>query len=279
MTAYVHIGTPKTGTTTIQKFLSINSCNIRKQGVVYIKSIEKNYQHWLLVDIVYDIIKKYPDGYSDKCAKYIKNSRVFELLKKEILYYNRKGYDFFIFSTEGITREFYDIKFIYILKYILNILGFSKIYIVVYFRNIINFLSSFSIQNVRTGNPTISSDMINPELNPVLFVMNYKWIIDKYSEVFGKSNLIIRVFDYKMFIENNLLKDFIYVLKLKWDSNFYIPEDQNKALNLIGVELQRRINKILPNEYYNNISCIKKQINPLRNFISSFIKKHFSFSV
>lgn len=38
MTAYIHIGTPKTGTTSIQKFITLNLDLFLQQGMVYPKN-------------------------------------------------------------------------------------------------------------------------------------------------------------------------------------------------------------------------------------------------
>ncbi|EEL2826048.1 hypothetical protein HAQ24_001766, partial [Campylobacter coli] len=45
MTAYIHIGTPKTGTTSIQKFITLNLDLFLQQGMVYPKTFCVNNQH------------------------------------------------------------------------------------------------------------------------------------------------------------------------------------------------------------------------------------------
>ncbi|EAM0837733.1 hypothetical protein D4A63_09900, partial [Campylobacter coli] len=51
MIAYVHIGTPKTGTTTIQNFL-FNQDKIKKYGFYYPKNFISKQQHWPLMTAV-----------------------------------------------------------------------------------------------------------------------------------------------------------------------------------------------------------------------------------
>ena len=41
MTAYVHIGTPKTGTTSIQNFCEINRLLLLEQGYLYSENVDK----------------------------------------------------------------------------------------------------------------------------------------------------------------------------------------------------------------------------------------------
>lgn len=48
MTAYVHIGTPKTGTTTIQTFMAKNNEALKQKGFLYSTSIIAGWQHWRL---------------------------------------------------------------------------------------------------------------------------------------------------------------------------------------------------------------------------------------
>lgn len=45
MTAYLHIGTPKTGTTSLQNFLIINENKVLNQAYIYPKSLRVANRH------------------------------------------------------------------------------------------------------------------------------------------------------------------------------------------------------------------------------------------
>ncbi|EOG1381512.1 hypothetical protein ACK3EZ_001444 [Campylobacter coli] len=72
----------------------------------------------------------------------------------------------------------------------------------------------------------------------------YKTICKNYINVFGKENIIVRLFDKNEFYQGDLLKDFIHSIGLEWDNKFRIPERENETLDLIGFELQGRLNKL-----------------------------------
>ncbi|MCV3554124.1 hypothetical protein L8X50_08235, partial [Campylobacter sp. CNRCH_2013_0898h] len=61
---------------------------------------------------------------------------------------------------------------------------------------------------------------------------------------FGKENLIVRLFDNNEFYQGDLLKDFIHSIDLEWDDEFIIPPKQNESLDLLGIELLRRLNSL-----------------------------------
>ncbi|HEC1793215.1 TPA: hypothetical protein R1734_001559 [Campylobacter lari] len=69
MTAYVHIGTPKTGTTSIQNSLHYNNEVLAKQNVRYSQNVvfenktENEYQHWFFVSVVDSMLKKFNNEY------------------------------------------------------------------------------------------------------------------------------------------------------------------------------------------------------------------------
>lgn len=52
MTCYLHIGVPKTGTTSVQNFLYTNRQVLQKQGFLYPVSALHTHQHAALVSII-----------------------------------------------------------------------------------------------------------------------------------------------------------------------------------------------------------------------------------
>ncbi|EFD4852404.1 hypothetical protein HG276_001828, partial [Campylobacter coli] len=83
------------------------------------------------------------------------------------------------------------------------------------------------------------------------------------------ENLIVRLFDKSEFYQGDLLKDFVHSIGLKWDNEFVIPPKQNESLDLIGVEILRRVNNLLP-------LFVNEDRNYLRGDLNYFIQKYFS---
>ncbi|EAH4980027.1 hypothetical protein D6609_06925, partial [Campylobacter coli] len=114
MTAYIHIGTPKTGTTSIQKFITLNLDLFLQQGMVYPKTFCVNNQH---AKIAY-IIKNMKSDFNF----WLNQEVVF--LRNEIS--ENKKYTF-LFSSEMISLYINESYTLIRLKELFNWLGFKNI--------------------------------------------------------------------------------------------------------------------------------------------------------
>ncbi|HEC1784728.1 TPA: hypothetical protein R1727_001135, partial [Campylobacter lari] len=269
MTAYVHIGTEKTGTTTIQQFLLENYNLLLKQNMVYPKSFLKGNQHWWIADLACDVTLNKVDDF----RKIILNGDYLSVIN-EINQHRDKR---FIFSSEGICRNCFCKEHIYNLSNIFKIFGFDKIYVVLYIREISEFIRSYSVQNIQ-GWAHFNTDKIIPSMHPRIYSFDFKRILEDFSEVFGKENLIVKLFDKCEFYQGDLLKDFIYNINLQWDEKFIIPQKRNKSLDLLGIELQRRLNKIFPYKFHSNPPYMPIKKNEIRIDGLRYIKKYFQNS-
>ncbi|MCV3336563.1 hypothetical protein L8T90_01050 [Campylobacter sp. RKI_CA19_01121] len=269
MTAYVHIGTEKTGTTSIQDFLLQNHDYLVKQGYLYPKNYLIGKQHWWLADLAHEMtINKIND------FREINLNKNYSLVFEEI---NQHQSKIFVFSSEAICRNCFSKVHVSNLSNIFKILGFDEVFIILYIREISEFVSSYSVQNIQ-GWAHFNTDKITPNIHPRIYSFNIKRIIEDFSEVFGKENLIVRLFDKNEFYKGDLLKDFICSIGLKWDKNLIIPPKQNESLDLLGVELQRRLNEKFPHKFDNNPPYMPIENNKLRIDCLKYIKKHFQNS-
>ncbi|EPA1574390.1 coiled-coil domain-containing protein [Campylobacter coli] len=276
MTAYVHIGTEKTGTTSIQEFLYINKSIIQKQNYFFAQSIGiKN--HWDLAFLGYSLNKK--DSYilnnslwNFQAIKQHKKN-IFSKIKDEVKF-NHK----IIFSSEllqsRLTRKREIVKLYTFFKKI----GFTNIKVICYIRDANEMLRSLLSEAIKWKE--IDSFELKEEKEEYklgykknLFhfhhICNHKQTLQWWGEVFGKENLIVRLFDKNEFYQGDLLKDFIHSIGLEWDDEFIIPPKQNESLDLLGIDLLRRINKFLP-LFCNNAR------NIFRGDLHHFAVKHFT---
>ncbi|WP_072233575.1 hypothetical protein, partial [Campylobacter coli] len=268
--AYIHIGTAKTGTTSIQNFLFHNQKVLQKKGYFFPQSIgKKNHVH--LSGCVYSIKKM--NGY--RKIHNLQNDNIFMDKQKEIINNLSKELSNMncsntIFSSESIHASL-NYEELARLKNTLYTMGFDKIKILVYFRDIGDMLNSLCSEDVKCGfiiDAYFDNDYLSKR--PLLInMLNYKENVKLHSEVFGKENLIVRLFDKNEFYQGDLLKDFIHSIGLEWDDEFIIPPKQNESLDLLGIELFQRFNRLLP-RYKANSN------NLLRGDIRSFIEKHFN---
>ncbi|EOH7075098.1 coiled-coil domain-containing protein [Campylobacter coli] len=276
MTAYVHIGTEKTGTTSIQEFLYINKSIIQKQNYFFAQSIGiKN--HWDLAFLGYSLNKK--DSYilnnslwNFQAIKQHKKN-IFSKIKDEVKF-NHK----IIFSSEllqsRLTRKREIVKLYTFFKKI----GFTNIKVICYIRDANEMLRSLLSEAIKWEE--IDSFELKEEKEEYklgykknLFhfhhICNHKQTLQWWGEIFGKENLIVRLFDKNEFYQGDLLKDFIHSIGLEWDDEFIIPPKQNESLDLLGIDLLRRINKFLP-LFCNNAR------NIFRGDLHHFAVKHFT---
>ncbi|HEF9589851.1 TPA: hypothetical protein SBY31_001191 [Campylobacter coli] len=276
MTAYVHIGTEKTGTTSMQEFLYINKSIIQKQNYFFAQSIGiKN--HWDLAFLGYSLNKK--DSYilnnslwNFQAIKQHKKN-IFSKIKDEVKF-NHK----IIFSSEllqsRLTRKREIVKLYTFFKKI----GFTNIKVICYIRDANEMLRSLLSEAIKWEE--IDSFELKEEKEEYklgykknLFhfhhICNHKQTLQWWGEVFGKENLIVRLFDKNEFYQGDLLKDFIHSIGLEWDDEFIIPPKQNESLDLLGIDLLRRINKFLP-LFCNNAR------NIFRGDLHHFAIKHFT---
>ncbi|EOK0990659.1 coiled-coil domain-containing protein [Campylobacter coli] len=276
MTAYVHIGTEKTGTTSIQEFLYINKSIIQKQNYFFAQSIGiKN--HWDLAFLGYSLNKK--DSYilnnslwNFQAIKQHKKN-IFSKIKDEVKF-NHK----IIFSSEllqsRLTRKREIVKLYTFFKKI----GFTNIKVICYIRDANEMLRSLLSEAIKWEE--IDSFELKEEKEEYklgykknLFhfhhICNHKQTLQWWGEIFGKENLIVRLFDNNEFYQGDLLKDFIHSIGLEWDDEFIIPPKQNESLDLLGIDLLRRINKFLP-LFCNNAR------NIFRGDLHHFAVKHFT---
>ncbi|ENT7275710.1 hypothetical protein ACE65C_001489 [Campylobacter coli] len=229
MTAYIHIGTPKTGTTSIQKFITLNLDLFLQQGMVYPKTFCVNNQH----DKIAYIIKNMKSDFNF----WLNQEVVF--LRNEIS--ENKKYTF-LFSSEMISLYINESYTLIRLKELFNWLGFKNIKCILYLRSNDEYMISHSSQNIKCGLGVYYKR--KAEFCTSMGMHMYKTICKNYINVFGKENIIVRLFDKNEFYQGDLLKDFIHSIGLEWDNKFRIPERENETLDLIGFELQGRLNKL-----------------------------------
>ncbi|MBF7048009.1 hypothetical protein IY804_07995, partial [Campylobacter volucris] len=194
-------------------------------------------------------------------SNFIKHkTQIYTKLKNEI---KKNNFGNVVISSEHLSSRLQDVKEIKRCRKILHILGFREIKIIVYLREQSNMAPSSYSTELKAGK---NDDLKLP--NEFEYLGEYKQMLNKWINVFGKENMIVRLFDTNEFYKGDLLKDFIYNINLKWDDKFIIPSKQNESLDLIGMELLKRINKYLPWQVDN-------KINSLRGDVTSFVIKHF----
>ncbi|HIA7122475.1 hypothetical protein LZB76_00070 [Campylobacter lari] len=237
MTAYVHIGTMKTGTSSIQNFLYLNCSLLQKQNYYYpisIKNIGRLNDH---------------NPFAYKFNTLLNKINNLKILSGELNYLNNEikmcNCDKIIISMENIQwllNSQQKIKYFY--DFLMCI--FDNIKIIIYLRDVVELFTSMCSQAIK-DNSHLDYHFLYPYQNGKSKILsNYQQILQWWGAVFGRENLIVRLFDKNEFYQGNLLKDFVHSIGLEWDDQFQIPDKENETLDLIGFELLCRVNRLNP---------------------------------
>jgi len=221
-TLYLHVGMNKTGTSAIQKFLSNNYESLLIKNFCYPKTSRRTSNiinhHGLFMSLHK---KQYPNYRGNNFAQQ------FEELIQET-----KEYDNVIISSEILPR-IPDIKELKIFKNY-----FDLIKVVIYVRRYDNLFES-------AQNQVIKQEFTNIKINikPRPF-HNCK----KFAAIFGKRNIICKVYDKKRFYRGDLIKDFLNVLNIdNYNELKFIKSPVNPSLDSNTFYYKQAINNYLSN--------------------------------
>lgn len=245
MTIYLHIGTEKTGTTTLQSFLSDNRSLLLKRGFCYPQSPG-------------------PTNHID-LAIYASSNRA-----KKLAY--RRGVD--LHDDLGAYREQFKARFLHEAKTsrwkvlllsnehcasrlqtpnevqrLINLLSLisKDIRVVVYLRRQDDKLLSSYWSKIKAGS---TAPLEIPDINPTKLPLayNYLSLLDRWSNIVGKENVLVRIFETEQLINSDLLSDFASTVGLTSLSGFKSPNLKNESLDSLTTEFLRLLNNHLPSD-------------------------------
>lgn len=235
-----HIGFPKTGTTFLQTTIFPNI-----EGVNYIKSN-------ILKDILHDLIEK-DDSFYDEDKVHA------ELAKRHIA--NSR----MLFSYEPLTGHHLKTEFANRSQIARRLKSANVSKVIITIRNQTDILESTYKQYIKSGGVLKISEFFdfNGNPNPWFYInyFNYERIIDVYSNIFGRENVMI--IQYEDFYSNNKLLNHQFARFLNLEKNdFQITTELriNKSLSNFSVKLLRILNHLTYNSY-NPSSLISKKFS------------------
>lgn len=272
--AFLHIGTPKTGTTSIQKFLQKNKKVFLQKGYLVSERLGKGnnrllpllaYNHGKIDDMV-QVFNLHTKEALDKKQKELTQKQKLELQ-------NNSKIKNVIFSSEHIYSRL-DSNEIKNLYNILKSLGFDEVEVIVYLRNPSSLAMSLYSTAVKYG------DVINEYPKPPQEDQHFRYICDHeqrlkaFEVVFGKENMKVRLFEKEQLLNQSVVDDFFELfddLKMHKQEFDFNVEEKNTSLNILGIELLRNLNKLVPR-------FLDNKHNPHRGDLVEFVEKHFSTS-
>lgn len=270
MKCYLHIGTEKTATTTLQQFFSANKNILFENNIIYTKAAGVTNNQLLSV-------AAYNPSRRDDCTK--RNNietdeqlltfqkKIIQNLNKEIES-EKKYCSKIIFSSEHFQSRLTEVEEIERLKQILINFGLSEFFVIVYLRRPADIASSLYSTAIKFGNYQL--DEPPPPTNYYWKnICHHKSTIIKFETVFGKAAIIPRIFDKNEFFNNNIIDDILNVIGAPNCDRYVIPDKQNKSISLLGIRLLKHLNQLILKS--NDNENIQK-----RNSLVSLVEKLFS---
>lgn len=247
-TVYLHIGMPKTGTKSLQKFLTVNKQALKKHGyacpkvpIKYESATEWKNAHFFIETLDYNMT------ITDKVKRHMLIYRGMKYVKKSL-----KSADCLLMSSEGIwNADFKYGKVIETIKKQINRIG-ADLKVVVYLRRQDDYIVSIWNQLVKKKGYTedfqtfLKEGVENQSLD-------YFQELRKIEGVVGYENLIVRVYEKGQFEGKNhdLFSDYLRAVGLEYTGAFK-PLKNNMNSSLYGnyVEIRRILNE---NDEYRHL--------------------------
>jgi hypothetical protein len=252
MDIYLHIGTGKTGTTSIQTFLELNRQKLEENGVIVPQSPgRRNHRRltmYALNDGIIDNTRRSRGLLRDDQVAHFREqfSRQF---REEAATWS--GASKVILTSEQMTRlrrpgEIQRLRELIAVG--------SKVVVIVYFRRQDDyFLSEYS--QIIKGGQNLTMDAAIEKVN--MQVYNYYAFLKNWADEFGKDNIVVRPFEHSQMVGGDAVQDFLSVVGIEDLPQYAKPPRQNLSLDRYTVEYLRRLNPHVPR-------FIDNAPNPLR---------------
>ena len=248
MKAVIHIGTGKTGTTTIQSFLAKNRDNLKKEGIFI--PIWRNWapgahkdlmvaagipKEWELNPLFSFLGYHMYTGVLGKNLTFDAQRKLWEKYHDEIITHCQQD-DLVVFSCEelsGFTEDEVER-----LKTMITPL-FDEVTIVLYLRRQPELFVSFYYSLVSAGTTWSVLDFQN-----IPWIWDYRRIVECWS-IFGKDKLKIRLYDKREFHDNDLLSDFARTVGFDM-IGLERGDNENVSIDSASIEFLRLFNLYFP---------------------------------
>lgn len=262
-TVYIHIGSPKTGTTSIQQFLTVNAKILLEEGLFYPivgRKYTKN-----------DLLHIYNDNSNLTNTDSKKNSIAICMngglltrsgynesdIKKLLKEFSASKADSILFSEEILFIENDNIcnrsnLFKYLSKY--------EVKVIVYLKRSVEYLCGLWQEELRNKSTIALENYL--QVYPYAKYLN---IVYDLSNKIGKENIIVKSFEKEQWVNNSLIDDFLSIFKIKNSNKFQKLTNINIGFSREKNEMARYINKYLDISIENNEFEINQKIPDGKN--------------
>lgn len=245
MKAIVHIGAPKTGSSSIQEFLFLNHVRLAQQGFRFHRNVDgrgSQYEYALAAMTRTDMmipgeveqIRYYArtiDEQRRNSEPYVRELEKFPKRWKEPVA---------IFSSEHFLPWLSTPKAVSALHEMFSNI-FDDVRYVVYFRSQFDSIVSSYSERVKRGLDITLDEFITRRLKRLnIFGPANRWL-----NVVGRENLEVRLLDRSFLHGGDVIHDFCHVCGISFDG-LEMPPRVNESLSATGAECMRALNRWIP---------------------------------
>ncbi len=248
-TLYLHIGTHKTGTSSIQMALHTHREELLKAGVLY-PALNNAYNHRDLA-----VLLQSPEGMTkiqnwfegiltrvnqQSISKVVISAEALYFLRMSELVRNRDGLRQSIITEENYREKLNKLRAL--------IPDFFDIKVVVYLRRQDSLVESAYYQLVKVSG--VFSGTIGEVIEDLSVYMDYSFILNLWAEIFGKENILVRVYE-KQQLPGGSVQDFLRVIDMPTELSASIltsTDNYNTRLSRDILDYKLILNRLLAEE-------------------------------
>ena len=227
---YIHIGVPKTGTTFLEKVLTENRKLLLERGILYPAAHLRGYGHH---DIAFLLSGGYPDWAIPQPRSL---DELIIMLKDEA-----EGHDGpILLSSENFYLYPAPEKLHKLLSEALLLKNHYPV-IIIYLRRQDDAHESWYNQTIKAQGYTHTA---KESIESFFGLWDYRAELERWDNVFGQQNILVRPYEKSQFVGGGLLSDFARQIDLSLDGFVISNEQVNTGLNRDILEFQRLVNAL-----------------------------------
>lgn len=272
MKCYLHIGTEKTATTTLQEFLHLNRDLLSSFRICYAKSMGLT-NNWKLALAAYNPHRRdnftRKNGISTDGELINYQQGILRELDDELSLVSQQVV---VFSSEHFQSRLTEINEIQRLKDILIGSGVKEFSVIIYLRNPAELANSLYSTAIKFG-ATIDAPPL-PDNEYYNHICNHKKTLENFAAVFGTEALVPRIFERGELNNDSLIEDFMALIGAPWSDEYLLPENLNAGMSALGIALFSRFNRHV-SEVTNGKNAASGE-DVIRFFEQNFISEKYS---
>lgn len=244
MRIVLHIGTEKTGTTTLQSALVDNKASLTEHGIAYLHSASGiNAQDLAQASLPDDTHNNYfvRKRIETSGAKKHFREKVFNGYAREL---GRAAHDAdtVIISSEHFHSQLRTVDSIKQVRELVAPYA-TEIEVVCYLRRQVDMVVSFYSTALKAGWSPSFSEFVERMLKPGQYYCNFRKLLDNWEWIFGRGALRVKRFGQGLLYKGDMIDDFLSVCRLPASAIKRRPANINESVNHLGQVLLREYNR------------------------------------